>query len=144
MQCLQFHSIYWWLSRAQFWLLQGQDPLWLMLSYLDIHLTDATTELKTWYGRFFGAYWVQKFSAPCVKRYRVILRTWEGEKSCTQKKFWTLSMLKFSQCFNGYGYTTTLCCHEVDFSGEICNWMTTQILQPHHQISHGENILSKE
>ena len=36
--------------------LAKESLLWLILSYLDIHLTDATTELKTWYGGFLSAY----------------------------------------------------------------------------------------
>ena len=34
-----------------------------------------------------GASWVQKFTTPCVKRYGVIRRTWQGGKRCVQSGF---------------------------------------------------------
>ena len=34
---------------------------------------------------------VQKFSAPCDKRYGVVHRTCKGERSCVQKRFWVHS-----------------------------------------------------
>ena len=106
---------------------------------------------------FFCALWVQKLLAPCVKRYGMTHRTRKGEKSCIQKQFWTISLLKFSwwclwMWFKLLIYTPRLhveCpmtprCHEVELSGRICIWVTTHRFLTRHRIFHGKNFLDKE
>ena len=107
--------------------------------------------------RFFGALWVQKLSAACVKRYGITHRTRKGEKSCIKQQFWTISVLKFSwwclwMWFKLLIYTPrlhvecpmTLRFHDVELSGRIRIWVTPHRSLPCHRIFHGENFLNKE
>ena len=133
----------------------GYVSVWPKHLILAIRLTSHQSIISSL--RFFGALWVQKCSAACVKRYGITHRTRKGEKSCIKQQLWTISVLKFSRWCLWMWFkplistprlhvecSMTPRCHEVELSGRICIWVTTHRFLIRHRIFHVENFLNKE
>ena len=149
----EYERLAWWWNGSQVW--PGVYTQWSKI----LHQSDVSSLISIWYftTEIFWCNLVQKFSAPCVKRYGVIHRTCKGGKSCIQKQFWKLSCrnstnthhwmrVKLLVCTHQLHveWLSTLCCHQLKFSVEICICVTPQQFRPHQMIICGENTSSKE